>query len=151
MIDLYSLPNDFPGSETARAERDPYRRVEGLELAIAEDIGDPRFVPYIQLHEFEAVLFAMPDAFLTYYPDRKREVAALNQLVARDGPPELIDDGENTAPSKRIIAQIPAYEKAKPTAGPIIANAIGLPTIREKCRHFDTWLRKLEMLGRNPQ
>jgi hypothetical protein len=149
MIDLYALPDDFPGAEAARSQCDPYRRVETVERALAEDVGDGRFIPYIQLHEFEAMLLAKPDAILKYYDDRQKEVAALNQLVEEFSSPELIDDGENSAPSKRIIARIPEYgeARAKPTAGPIIAAAIGLETIRAKCPHFDAWLRRLEQLG----
>jgi hypothetical protein len=62
----------------------------------------------------------------------------------------LIDDGEQTAPSKRIVEQFPDYEGRKPTAGPIIAAEIGLEAIRSKCRHFHEWLTKLEALGSRP-
>ena len=61
--------------------------------------------------------------------------------------PEKIDDGQHTAPSKRIINEIPEYKHAKATAGPIIANEIGLPTMRRKCPHFNEWLAKLEQLN----
>jgi len=150
MIDLYGLPNDFPGTEAARSERDPYQLVKCMEKALAEEIGDPRFIPHIQLYEFEAMLLVMPDKILTYYDDRKNEVAELNSLVADFRSPELINDGENTAPSKRIINKIPEYGKAKPAAGPQIASAIGLPAIREKCPHFNEWIERLEKLGQNP-
>ena len=120
-----------------------------MELALGKDIGDRRLVPHLQLHEFEAMLLVKPDAILTYYDDRAKEVAALNRLVEGFSSPELINDGENFAPSKRIIAQIPEYGQGggKPTAGPIIAAAIGLETILRKCPHFDAWLRQLEQLG----
>jgi hypothetical protein len=150
MIDLYGLPDDFPGTEADRSENDPYKRVERIEHSLAEDIGDPRFVPHIQLHEFEAMLLAMPYKILIYYDGREKEVAELNKLVSDFRSPELIDDGANTAPSKRIVAQIPEYGKAKPTAGPQIAAAIGLAAIRQKCPHFDKWIRRLESLGQNP-
>jgi hypothetical protein len=58
----------------------------------------------------------------------------------------LINDGEETAPSKRIGKEIPDYLGAKPTAGPIIAGKIGLETMRMKCPHFNEWLTKLENL-----
>lgn len=58
MFDLYALPDDFPGYETAKAIGEPYVRVAALETAFAEAINDGRFIPYIQLHEFEALLFA---------------------------------------------------------------------------------------------
>ena len=61
MFDLYALPGDFPGYEAAVQARDPYARVQLLEDALGEDISDQRFVPYLQLHEFEALLFADPE------------------------------------------------------------------------------------------
>jgi hypothetical protein len=57
MMDLYALPDDFPGwKEAEHLRRSPYKRVELLERAFADDIGDPRFIPHIQLHEYEAYL-----------------------------------------------------------------------------------------------
>ena len=49
---------------------------------------------------------------------------------------EHIDDGPTTAPSKRIIKLIPGYEDRKASAGPNIAEYIGLTVIREKCLAF---------------
>jgi len=63
--------------------------------------------------------------------------------------PELINDGAETSPSKRIIREIPAYENLKSTAGPAVAQKIGLITIRQKCPHFDQWIQKLESLDHN--
>src|SRR5438132_5923010 len=58
MVDLYGLPSDFPGTEVAESLRpDPHQRVRSLEQAWLKDIGDQRFVPFIQLHEYEALLF----------------------------------------------------------------------------------------------
>jgi hypothetical protein len=149
MIDLYRLPNDFPGTAAAQSQLDPYRRVESLEKSLGEDIADSRFLPYIQLHEFEAILLAKPQVFDIYYDNFVREIEQLIKLAATVDSPERINDGETTAPSKRIAALIPDYSRAKPTAGPIIAAKIGLRAIREKCPHFDAWLRRLEILGEN--
>ena len=64
MFDLYALPRDFPGYAEAYREADPYRRVAILEEALRADINgelnDMRFLPYIQLHEFEALILADP-------------------------------------------------------------------------------------------
>jgi Domain of unknown function (DUF4276) len=60
----------------------------------------------------------------------------------------LIDDGRDSAPSKRIIAELPDYEDAKPAVGPQVAELIGLNVIRGKCPHFAAWLSRLEQLGR---
>jgi len=81
MFDYYALPNDFPGYSDAQKLNNPYDKVACIEKAFAEDLNDHRFIPYIQLHEFEALLFA------------------------------------------------------------------DLDILREKCKHFDEWLTKLELLN----
>ena len=58
MFDLYGLPSDFPGYAKAAEELDPYSRVNVLENALQESINDWRFTPYIQIHEFESLLFS---------------------------------------------------------------------------------------------
>ena len=57
MLDLYALPPTFPAFEKASTLSDPYARVGLLEKSFAEDINNDRFIPYIQLHEFEAAIF----------------------------------------------------------------------------------------------
>ncbi|MEW6351686.1 MAG: DUF4276 family protein [Thermodesulfobacteriota bacterium] len=147
MFDLYRLPNDFPGFEAAASMADPYARVRHLEEAFWEDLDKhQRFVPYIQLHEFEALLFSDATKFARVFV---REVAEIQELVAIRADfstPEHIDDGEETAPSKRIIKLISAYAGAKATAGPLIASAIGVSTLIRECRHFREWLEKLARL-----
>lgn len=61
-------------------------------------------------------------------------------------PPEEINEGTTTAPSKRIIQHVPVYERSKVRVGASAAAAIGLPVLRTKCPHFDAWLRQLEKL-----
>jgi hypothetical protein len=148
MFDLYGLPRDFPGMDEMGAQRDPYVRIADLEAAFGKDIGDRRFIPYLQLYEFEAILLSEPSSFAVQYPDRQREVARLVDLCRSfDNRPERIDDGEHSAPSKRIGLEIPEYLHHKRTAGAAIAAHIGLEKIRAKCPHFNEWLTKLERLG----
>jgi hypothetical protein len=149
MIDLYGLYADFPGREAADNFRhEPYERVRRLEQAFAADIPDPRFIPYLQLHEFEALLFADPSAFAYVYENCQKQLAALQEMVEKDGPPELINDGPQTAPSKRVRAQFADYQK--PVVGPALVGVIGLDGIRKKCPHFNEWLTRLESLGERP-
>ena len=148
MIDLYRLPVDFPGFHDSRGIRDPWERVSFLEDALRKDIDCPQFIPHIQLHEFEALLLAAPDHFRVFYGEGYRDaIAHLEKLSSQCGSPEEIDDGAETAPSKRIIAEIPAYEHDKAHAGPVIAESIGLSLLRKRCPHFDEWVAKLESLG----
>ena len=65
--------------------------------------------------------------------------------------PERIDDGEHTAPSKRIIAQFPEYEGSKVRVGSQMAERIGLETIRSQCPHFRAWVERLERLAEESQ
>ncbi|MDR1827397.1 MAG: DUF4276 family protein [Methylobacteriaceae bacterium] len=145
MFDLYGLPDDFPGYRAAHAGAAPYQRVKMLEQEMADAIDDRRFIPYIQLHEFEALVFADPQKLLMEYPRRGSSIQALVKTVG-DLAPELIDENPETAPSKRILSHIPEYGKAR--SGPSVTSLIGLPTLRRKCPHFDEWVTRLEEAGR---
>lgn len=151
MIDLYAIHSDFPGlAEAENVRHLPRQRVVQLEEAFANDINDRRFIPHIQLHEFESILFVEPTAFESFYSDCNTQIAALQAIAEAYDSPEDIDDGAQTAPSKRICDQFLDYEGAKRTAGPQIAANIGLDVIRGKCPHFNAWLTRLEQLGDEP-
>ncbi len=152
MFDLYALPNDFPGFADAARAADPYDRVEALEKTLHDDIagelGDHRFVPYIQLHEFEALILSDPQHLDWEFLEHDTPIRRLGDMVrAQGGNPELINDGVETAPSKRIIAEIPEYKGSKATAGPLVAGKIGMNTLLDRCRHFRQWVDKLSSLS----
>jgi hypothetical protein len=144
MLDFYGLPNDFPGRNDAGVLPDCYGKVAFCERAFAADINNPRFIPYLMLHEYEAMLFTAPDKIAAMFPEDKR----LNELQnIRDAfaTPEEINDNPNTAPSKRLRGLFgAAYQK--PFHGVLIASSIGLSAICQECRHFREWLAKLEAL-----
>ena len=147
MIDLYAIHPDFPGlAEAEDMRQNPLERVRFLEEKFKEDIGDQRFIPYIQLHEYEAYLFSELTCFEYLDSESKQEVETLQATVSQYESPELINDGPQTAPSKRIIAQFPDYGRAKSTFGPQLAEKIGLQSIRSHCLHFHEWLTELESL-----
>jgi len=98
-------------------------------------------IPYIQLHEFEALLFSDPSAFLEAFPGNQRAVDRLTAIRARFRNPEEINLIPGKAPSKRILDVLPDYQK--PVAGMLIAQRIGVARIRQECRHFDEWLSRL--------
>ena len=149
MIDLYALPDDFPGNVAARRPATPELRVAALEAAWQASVADPRFIPHIQLHEFEALLFCDLSQLRLRIADSERGITALQAEVAGIAP-EHIDEGKTTAPSKRIIRHIPLYEKSKVRVGAPAAAAIGLPALRARCPHFAAWLRTLEGIGAPP-
>jgi len=144
MFDFYALPDDFPSYGESLKKTDPYEKVRMLEDAMRADINDSRFIPYIQLHEFEALILADPIQLDWEYMEHDASIARLAAMVS-DKNPELIDGGRESAPSKRIIKEIHGYDKV--TAGVSVVGKIGLDTLRKKCRHFNDWLTGLEKLA----
>jgi len=151
MIDLYALPSDFPKlTEAKRYYQDKYRYIEFLENAFSEDIGSKKFIPYIQLHEYETLLFSNIEAIADEYFDLEDD--KLLQTIKDDISPyeniELINDSNETAPSKRLDRYTNGNYCGQKTVTSInILKKIGLSVIRTKCKHFDSWLQKIESLA----
>lgn len=145
MVDLYALPSNFPGRAEGAKLRAPHERAAFLEQAFAADIASNHFLPHIQLHEFEAMLFSDIARLANYYPAHTDGIQTLAQEATGFANPELINEGQTTAPSKRILREVPPYDKI--VAGSLLALDLGLPLIRRRCPHFDAWTTKLEQLG----
>lgn len=155
MVDYYALPLDWPNRATAStlpAARRSLRVEEGMSEDIRNEVGDDRhterFIPYVCLHELEALIFANPDALLKEFPHAQRQINALKSELG-DTPPEDINDGPNTAPSKRIIRHLPEYDARKRIAATNTLRSIELDVIRQACPHFNGWLTRIESLGQN--
>jgi hypothetical protein len=132
MIDLFKFPGDLPGM-AATSHEAPVERVRQLEHRFTEDIGDPRFFAYLQLHEFEALLLADLTVLVKQHPNRRREIGDLAARLSKDFPsPEHVN--RIHPPSRRIKEVVPEYNKT--VDGPTTAAEIGLPTLRERCPHF---------------
>jgi Domain of unknown function (DUF4276) len=144
-IDLYAFPKDAESPYTAQIQSivDPYQKIAALENAIGQNINHPNFIPYVQLHEFEALLLVEPDRLLTMYPDGQTGITRLKRDIGNTNPEE-INESPQTAPSKRIIQYLPNYEGQKAQVGPLVAEDIGLNLLRQKCPHFNEWINKLE-------
>jgi hypothetical protein len=145
MIDLYGLPRNFPGmADQQRNPDNPRPYVDALEKAFGNDIDDPRFVPHLQLHEYETLLFANVESFRGSFNDCERQIGQLQDVADAFETIEHINDGPQTAPSIRIIKILPAYMGLKATAGPDIAERTGIQCLRESSPHFGDWLTTLE-------
>jgi hypothetical protein len=141
MIDYYRLPPDFPGVATLPTGS-ALERVEWIEKSVLLHFdAPPWFVPYLSLHEFEALLFASPEQFASTLPARHR-VDELARIRAEFSSPEEINERPGLSPSKRIMTLFPSYQKA--LHGPIGAQRIGLARLRAECAHFNSWIAKLE-------
>ena len=120
-----------------------------IDRAVGERIQRPwdesRVFAYVQKYEFEALLFSDVTVFNLLEDVADEAIAELIRVRAMFDTPERINDGPATAPSKRILAIRPTYNKRRD--GPDLAATIGLDAIRSECRRFDAWVSRLESLG----
>ncbi len=146
LVDYYGIKEQFafPGWEEANHIADKAERIQFLLDKMAEDIPEQyryRFIPYIQLHEFEGLLFSDVSAFLNSFDQSEIDYEALLNAAEAFENPEMINNSPTTAPSKRLIEAIPDYNKV--IFGNCVAMDIGLKTIREKCPLFNEWVERL--------
>lgn len=143
LVDFYGF-KDRDGRSRAETER------AILDMTSALTTGfDARFVlPYVQLHEFEGLLFTDPAAF-EWVQDGWSEVVhrALSDVALAFESPEHINDSPETAPSKRILKIFPDGAYSKTEHGLLIAESIGIDAIRAKCPAFSEWVGKLQAWG----
>lgn len=137
MIDYYRLPEDTPGINSRKSLL--YEKVEDIEKSIFTDINCANLTCYLNTHEFEALLFAEPDAFEIVA--NKQAVRNLHDVKGRFKSAEHINNSPLTAPSKRIENEVPNYSKV--LHGVTIASKIGLTKMRRECRHFNDWIEKM--------
>lgn len=144
MFDLYALPKDTPGKNEADKVLDPYQKVSCIENAMiaSEKLSKPVYHPYIQLHEFEALLFSDLNLLAEQYFEY--DIQPLRDCLCKKRKPELINDGVKTAPSKRIINCIPNYDKA--TDGVSVLEKIGINNLCQSCKHFSEWIDWMKSL-----
>lgn len=150
MIDLYGLGRGFPGTPLPE-NLSNIDKVTRIEQAVKADIlaelsdirADVRFVPYLQLHEYEGLLFSDPQALASGIG--QEHLAQRFQAIRGAFPtPEDINDSPNTAPSKRILDAYHGY--SKPIDGLRAARSVGIERMRRECPHFRAWIDQLERL-----
>jgi len=166
-FDYYGLNPKWPGVNEAKAETavNPVQKVARIENRLSQEIREKvssdflwagHFIPYIQLHEFEALLFALPDAMAIIVDTKGQKEKLANEfkaISAKFDSCEEINDSFDTAPSKRI-ASLCAYRKGKSS----VAHAWQifnhgkpesvLESVRRACPRFNAWLKKFEELKR---
>jgi len=150
-FDLYALGREFPGRAEAEAVTDPLARASAIETRFAKAVirkaqcRPDRFLPHIQPYEFEALLFSDTDRLIEIEPAWKPNAEPLRAVRAGVISPEHIDDGAETHPSARLKKLLrPRFEKV--LHGSAATARIGLDRIRQECKHFGSWLTRLEAL-----
>lgn len=144
MIDLYAIPKDYISEEAARLKREDKARA--IETRLAEEMPNPHWLPYVQLHELEALLFVDLDSLTETLAASNVEESIRKLKSTVEGlSPEEINEDKNSAPSKRILRYVPAYAKGEAAADALAR--IGLPRLRAVCPHFDAWVSRLEAIA----
>ena len=129
------------------------KTIEELEENISETVDkrigrswdQSRIFPYIQQYEFEGLLFSNVGSFRLIPEVDEECLEKLGQIRQQFETPEHINDNSTTAPSKRITALIPTYNKV--LHGLLVAGETGLDRIRNECPRFNGWLNRLESLA----
>ena len=139
-IDFFRIPTNMPGYADCMIGGVPHTdQVDRLEGGLGDAINDQRFIPYIQLHEFEALLFSSNKGFECFYDITV--YSKTKQIVDSFANPEEINSSYQTAPSKRLLSIKPDYDKV--LEGNLIAKEIGISSILGKCPRFNAWVENL--------
>lgn len=151
MVDLYSFPyHDRPDwIADFESQHDGLHKALFLENKLKDEfLTFKRFIPYIQLHEYETLLLvntaSIHSAFFNLY--NANTLKKLNADIA-GYTPEEINQGQHSSPSKRIISHYPLYDDDKPVWGSLIAQDIGIEPMRQACPHFNDWITMLENIA----
>ena len=143
LIDYYRIRDSylFPGWEEAKQIENVYDKMKCLFCRMKNDMPEElrdRFIPYIQLHEFEGLLFSDISVFKNNFTSDELQFSELEEAVKSADTPEEINNGPATAPSVRLMKAIAGYNKV--VYGACLASEIGLTSIRSKCKLFDEWI-----------
>lgn len=150
LVDYYGVKSDWPGYHRAANCPTADAKAETINAATAKEVDSlfgeynsaQRFIPYMAMHEFEAMLFADPAVLAQALYVGERDVKGI--IRECNGNVEEIDDSPQTASSKRLEGLYPRFKKT--TTGISILKTIGLPGIRKECPLFDEWMGTLEKL-----
>ncbi len=146
-VDYYGIKSDWPGLKAAKKQSMPSGKAEKINRATKNRVNklfgdygsDRRFIPYVAMHEFEALLFSGPQELA----DQLRvPLSDIDKILKECGEPEKIDDSPHSAPSKRLENLSSRFKKT--STGIAIAKEISLDKMREHCPIFNTWLTEIE-------
>lgn len=151
LIDYYGIRSDWPGYEESKnlprhdlkAKAMCEHTARKVEALFAAQDAARRFIPYVSMHEFEALLFSDPAMLAGALGVARSEI---ENILEACGEPEAINDTPHFAPSKRLASLSTRFKKT--TTGIEIARSIGIPKMRSACPLFDAWLGSLESLVR---
>lgn len=150
LVDYYGIKPDWPGYDECKRLTDHQQKWQVMCKATAETVQSlfpaqnpqERFIPYVSMHETEALYFSEPDCLAEHLGVNRRQI---DTILEECGEPEKINDRPDTAPSKRLQQLSRRFKKT--TTGIAIAEQIGIDNMRQACPLFDSWVGKMETLA----
>jgi hypothetical protein len=150
LVDYYGT-KEWPGLDEVPPQANPAQIAKIVNDATKSKIvalfpahrAEYRFIPYMAIHEFEALLFSSGSVIAAKLGIHEKKV----DLVLKEcGEPEAINNSPQTAPSKRLDGWAKDGKFPKTTTGIAMAKAIGIRVMRKKCPLFNTWLETFEII-----
>jgi hypothetical protein len=142
LVDLYALPKSFPGHEEADMQGlKAGTKAAQIEQAWRADIGEQSFFPYIQSHEFEALVLTRPGVLADLHVEHAANIEQLRIECAGFRTPEDINETKETSPSHRIKNRVPSYVKED---GFRFLQTIGIAELKAHCPRFRVWMEQCE-------
>jgi hypothetical protein len=149
MVDYYGIGKDWPGFRESKRQATHYKKAEVMNRETAKQVQTLfpelnrgcRFIPYVSMHEIEALYFSDP---VILAKEMNIDQTEIESILSECGEPEAINDNIETAPSKRLERLYSKFKKT--TTGTDIAKAISIPQMRKCCRLFNEWVSKIENL-----
>jgi len=102
-----------------------------------------RFFPYIQLYEFEGLLFSDINKLTDIETTWARATNKLQSMRDVVQTPEHINDGYETKPSARLKKHLNNPNYRKTLHGTLAIQSIGIDKLLAECVHFSEWYNQL--------
>lgn len=146
-FDYYGL-KEWPMLNDVRSQDlSPAEIVKKLNDAAGEELCrefpglgvETRFVPFMAVHEFEALLFSDAEVLASALGIN---VTSINDVLREYGSPEKINTRPDKIPSKHLENWLDG-RYIKTVQGISIADKIGIDKMREANPNFNDWLNRL--------
>ncbi len=118
-----------------------YKRVQETEKKFNDDLNNQKFLPYLNLHEYEIIYFIdykLTKKILADNIDKNK----LKKIFTKYNNIEEINEDPSKAPSKRLQDICSSY--AKLYHSQLITQKLNIEMIKSKCNHFNEWIENIE-------
>jgi hypothetical protein len=147
-VDYYGI-KEWPGVDSIPVQASPKEIAKTINEAtklkvdslFPEQQPNRRFIPFVAVHEFEALLFSNSEILAA---NLGIEESKISEIILECGSPEAINNNRLTASSKRLEKLFENGKFRKITIGIPIAEKIGIDKMREKCPLFNSWILTFE-------